>query len=77
MKKNIIIFICAIVLVCSMTSLVACNPDVQTDVYTTLNNLLDKEYNSLTLEVETTQAMGTLTNTFTVSKVDNGTKVAY
>ncbi len=77
MKKNIIIFICAIVLVFSMMTFVACNQDSESDVYSVLNSLLDKEYDSLVLEVETSQTMGTLTNTYTISKVDNGTKVQY
>ncbi len=77
MKKNFKLIIFALVMVCVMVSLVACTKDQPADIYETLNGLLDKEYNSMTVSIETTQSMGTLTNTYAVSKVDNGTKVEY
>ncbi len=71
MKKNVKIIISVLLLVFVLLTATACDSEVD------IGKLLEKDYNSLQVVVQTTQDMGTLTNTYKVSKVDGGNKVEY
>ncbi len=71
MKKNVKIIISVLLLVFVLLTATACDGSAD------LGKLLEKDYNSLQVVVQTTQDMGTLTNTYKVSKVDEGNKVEY